>query len=67
MSTLEERRHMKAVDEMILGASPAELREIQRLDVETQLSGGSFYDACAESKPRAAGGPGKGPGRRRRA
>ena len=58
---------MKAVDEMILGASPAELREIQRLDVETQLSGGSFYDACAESNPRAAGGPGKGPGRRRRA
>ncbi len=46
----QERQNMRRVDEMILGADPAKLRELQDLDEATQLDGGSFYDACLESR-----------------
>ena len=37
---------MKTVDEMVLKATPEELRKIQELDLKTQLDGKSFYDTC---------------------
>ncbi len=45
----EERRLMRRVDEIVLGASPERLKELQRLDVETQMSGTTFYDHVIES------------------
>ena len=40
----EEREFAKSVDEIILNASTAELIEIQKLDIDTQLEGNSFYE-----------------------
>jgi len=40
----EEREFIKHVDETILNASEDELFEIQKLDIETQLEGDSFYE-----------------------
>jgi len=40
----EEREYAKHVDELILNASADELLEIQKLDIETQLDGNSFYE-----------------------
>ena len=40
----EEREYAKHVDELILNASADELLEIQKLDMETQLDGNSFYE-----------------------
>ena len=57
----EERRLMRRVDEIVLGATPERLAELQRLDVETQMSGVSFYDHAIESgalvAPRSRRGP----------
>ena len=41
---------MEEIDSMILDASPDDLAKIQRLDVETQLDGKSFYDTCMERR-----------------
>ncbi len=41
---MEDRNLLKAVDEMIINATPKELEEIQRLDREWQLKGVSFCD-----------------------
>ena len=35
---------MQQVDKIILNASPKELAELQKIDVETQLDGVWFYD-----------------------
>ncbi len=40
-----ERRYQKQVDEMILNATPEELKKIQEIDMNSQLSGNSFYDS----------------------
>jgi len=40
----EERKLAKHVDEIILNASQTELLEIQKLDIDTQLEGNSFYE-----------------------
>jgi hypothetical protein len=40
-----ERRYQKQVDEIILEASPEDLKTIQELDLKTQLSGNSFYES----------------------
>ena len=44
MSSIE-RRYQKQVDEMILNATPEELKKIQEIDMISQLSGCSFYDS----------------------
>ena len=41
---------IKAVDEKILTASQKSLKKLQKLDIETQLNGMTFYDAFANSK-----------------
>ena len=40
----EERKLAKHVDEIILNATQTELLEIQKLDIDTQLEGNSFYE-----------------------
>lgn len=45
-----EHRYQKDVDAMILSASAEQLREIQELDLETQMSGDSFYDLLSDSR-----------------
>jgi len=47
--SFQERQNMKRIDELILGATPEELKMLQDLDTETQLDGKSFYDTCTES------------------
>jgi len=44
---------MKSIDELILNATPQDLKKFQELDMLTQLDGKSFYDACVESKVSA--------------
>ena len=46
----EEREYAKHVDELILNASADELLEIQKLDMETQLDGNSFYEIHATKR-----------------
>ena len=43
-----ERRNQRRIDELILGSSGAELERIQAIDLDTQLSGDSFYDSYCE-------------------
>lgn len=40
----KERELLDALDKLILESSEEELEKIQQVDLETQLSGGSFYD-----------------------
>ena len=40
-----ERQYQKQVDELILNATPEELKKIQEIDMNYQLSGNSFYDS----------------------
>ena len=47
----EEREYMKSIDEIILNASPKELKRIQELDKQIQLEG-SFYDAYCTLNPQ---------------
>lgn len=42
-----ERKYQKSIDELILNATPEELQKIQELDINSQLSGNSFYDSYA--------------------
>ena len=42
-----ERKYQKDVDELILNATPEELKQIQEIDMKTQLSGNSFYDSLS--------------------
>ncbi|KAF6241931.1 hypothetical protein C6988_10875, partial [Nitrosopumilus sp. b1] len=45
-----ERKYQKSIDELILNATPEELQKIQELDINSQLSGNSFYDSYANQK-----------------
>ena len=47
--TPTERRHLQAIDDLILKASPDELKRIQRVDYQTQMDGISFYDVYVDS------------------
>ena len=47
--TPKEREHLKKLDDMILKASPDELKKIQEIDNQTQLEGLSFYDVYLDS------------------
>lgn len=49
-----ERAYQRYIDEMILNSSREELEKIQKLDRDTQLSGGSFYDLFSRRPDDAA-------------
>ena len=42
----EDRKLMQLIDEHILNASSKELARLQQTDINTQLDGVWFYDAC---------------------
>ena len=46
---LNERKLLDKLDELVMNASPEELKKIQELDLDTQLKGNSFYDAYLDS------------------
>lgn len=45
-----ERELLAKLDQMILDASGEELKQIQEIDLQTQMDGLSFYDAFVNSK-----------------
>ncbi len=45
-----ERRLLSKIDDIVLNASPEELKKIQEADVNTQLDGLSFYDVYVNSE-----------------
>ena len=45
-----ERDFINEVDEKILTASKKSLKKLQKLDIKTQLTEKTFYDAFANSK-----------------
>lgn len=47
---LEERKLLDRLDSLVLNSSSDDLQKIQELDLESQLSGDSFYDAFLNSK-----------------
>lgn len=44
-----ERRLLQKIDDIVLNASPDELKKIQKADIDTQLEGLSFYDVYVNS------------------
>ena len=47
--TPKERDDLRRLDDLVLNATPEELRRIQDADLETQLEGSSFYDVYLDS------------------
>jgi hypothetical protein len=48
-----ERELLHKLDQMIINASDEELKKIQEIDTQNQMSGLSFYDAFVNSKSLA--------------
>ncbi len=44
-----ERRHLQKLDDLVLKASPEDLKKIQEIDYQTQMEGLSFYDVYLDS------------------
>jgi len=44
-----ERRHLQKLDDLVLDASPEDLKKIQEIDYQTQMEGLSFYDVYLDS------------------
>ena len=44
-----ERKELQKLDDLVLGASPKELKKIQEIDHQTQMEGLSFYDVYLDS------------------
>jgi len=44
-----ERRHLQKIDDLVLDASPEDLKKIQEIDHQTQMEGLSFYDVYVDS------------------
>lgn len=44
-----ERKHLQKLDQLILNATPEQLKKIQEIDCQTQLEGVSFYDVYLDS------------------
>jgi len=44
-----ERRHLQKLDDLVLDASPGDLKKIQEIDYQTQMEGLSFYDVYLDS------------------
>ena len=47
--TPDERQCLQNLDNIVLNASPEELKKIQEIDSKTQLEGLSFYDIYVDS------------------
>ena len=45
----KEREDLNKLDDLVLDASPEELKKIQEIDSQTQLEGLSFYDVYLDS------------------
>ncbi len=46
---LAERKHLQKLDDLVLDASPEELKKIQEIDHQTQMEGLSFCDVYLDS------------------
>ena len=46
---LAERKHLQKLDDLVLDASPEDLKKIQEIDHQTQMEGLSFYDVYLDS------------------
>ena len=44
-----ERKRLQKLDDLILNASPEELKKIQEIDYGTQMEGLSLYHICVDS------------------
>ena len=44
-----ERRQLQKLDDLVLDASPEDLKKIQEIDHQTQMEGLSFYDVYLDS------------------
>jgi hypothetical protein len=44
-----ERKELQKLDNLVLDASPEELKKIQEIDHQTQMEGLSFYDVYLDS------------------
>ena len=44
-----ERKELQKLDDLVLDASPEELKKIQEIDHHTQMDGLSFYDVYLDS------------------
>ena len=44
-----ERKELQKLDDLVLDASPEELKKIQEIDHQTQMEGLSFYDVYIDS------------------
>ena len=47
--TPKEREHLEKLDNMVLNASPEELKKIQSIDYQTQMEGLSLYQVYVDS------------------
>jgi hypothetical protein len=47
--TPKEREDLKKIDDLVLNASPDELKKIQEIDHQTQLEGLSFFEVYVDS------------------
>ena len=47
--TPKERKHLEKLDNMVLNASPEELKKIQSIDYQTQMEGLSLYQVYIDS------------------
>jgi hypothetical protein len=44
-----ERKELQKLDDLVLDASPEELKKIQEIDHQTQMDGLSFHDVYLDS------------------
>lgn len=44
-----EREHLQKLDDLVLNASPENLKKIQEIDYQTQIEGLSLYDVYLDS------------------
>ena len=47
--TPKERKNLQKLDDLVLNASPEELKKIQEIDYQTQKEGLSLYGAYVDS------------------
>ena len=47
--TPKERKHLQKLDDLVINASPEELKKIQSIDNQTQMEGLSLYDVYVDS------------------
>ncbi len=47
--TPAERKHLQKLDDLVLNASPENLKKIQEIDHQTQMEGLSFYDVYLDT------------------